>query len=66
MNVNATEAHYKAAAKMLREMANILEQQPEDVVAINHTVTTDYIPFGGEPSDRIFTVSIETRNFRRK
>lgn len=64
--IKFAEQHYEAAAKMLREMADILEQRPDDVVAINHTITTDNIALVGGPSDYTFTVSIETRNMRRK
>lgn len=63
--IKFAEQHYEAAAKMLREMANILEQHPEDVVQMDQNVTTDYLPLNGEPTNRTFTVSIETRNFRR-
>lgn len=57
--------HFKVAAKALREMADILEQHPEDVVSMEQNITTDHMVLHGEPTGRTFSVVIETRYLKR-
>lgn len=64
----ADDAVYKAVAGMLREMADILERHPEDVVSMDYNITTDYVTLihGSGPLDKTFNVTIQTRNIRKE
>lgn len=60
------EQIFKDAAAMLRGMADILEQQPEEVTSLNYTMHTDNFLLGGTPFEREYHVVIRTRPKREQ
>lgn len=54
------EQAFKGAAAMLRAIADILEQQPEEVASLNYTMSTNTFRLGGIPFEREYHVIIRT------
>lgn len=57
---------FRDAAAMLRGMADVLEQEPEEVTGINYNMSTSNYLLGGVPFEREYHVIIRTRPKREE
>lgn len=54
------EQVFKDVATLLRSMADILEQHPEEVTSLDYTMNTTSVFLRGTPFEREYNVRIQT------